>query len=292
MPLFSQRNAPIQDRYHYDISEAVRSRILHTLKHCIRQHSHQMFGFDQVARLVEQSLYRNVGSLRRPVDYAVPRNVPDVVVHFFSCEDEEVLDFLELCFATQWNCGGNPTVDAINEVFEEEGIGYGFTRFREVQGYGAYDPGVAKAYRKGEDRLHAEVVLPCLRVLADPRFTTANSELLDAFAKIRKGAYSDAITSCGSAFESVLKSICAAKRWAYDADGDTCATLLDACKTNGLFPGFYKPIFEAVGTIRNKLGDAHGRAQTPHAPASPEQAEHGINLVCTHIVLLVGLSGL
>jgi hypothetical protein len=140
--------------------------------------------------------------------------------------------------------------------------------------------------------LHKEVVQPCLEVLRDPRFATANNELMEAFDKVRQAKYADAITSCGSAFESVLKSICEAKNWTYYADGDTCGKLLDACQREGLFPGFYRPALDGVGRVRNKISDAHGRAHTPHPPASRDEAEHMIHMACADIVLLVGLARL
>jgi hypothetical protein len=68
--------------------------------------------------------------------------------------------------------------------------------------------------------VHEKVVQPALEALRDPLLATANCELLDAFEKVRKGNYPDAITSCGAAFESVLKTICKAKGWPYDPDRD------------------------------------------------------------------------
>jgi hypothetical protein len=115
---------------------------------------------------------------------------------------------------------------------------------------------------------------------------------MDAFEKIRKGDYPDAITSCGAAFESVLKTICDAKGWIYDRDKDTSAKLVGICRDNGLFLPFYAPIFEGVGTVRNKLGDAHGKGPRPVQSATREHAEHMIALTCTHIDFLVRQAGL
>jgi hypothetical protein len=42
----------------------------------------------------------------------------------------------------------------------------------------------------------------------------------------RRGRYADALTSCGSAFESVLKTICTAKKWLYNPDKAMCPALL------------------------------------------------------------------
>src|SRR4051794_21857001 len=65
-----------------------------------------------------------------------------------------------------------------------------------------------------------------------------------------------------------------------------------ACNANGLFPPFYAPIFEAVGTIRNKMGDAHGRGPTPLYAVAKEHADHMLQMTSAHITLLVRLAGI
>lgn len=301
MSLFSRRRTPPPDQYRYDVPERVRSRILNTLSQCVEQHSSQM-SLGSVLEEVGQKLYSQYGGLRCSGYEAARVSNDPVIEHFFRCTDEEAMDFIELCFQTRWNCGGQPTVDAINRIFEEDSIGYELTPLVEipVEGgtlFGRRSPGM-KSYRiepprvirKDEKLLHSQAVQPCLQVLSDPRFATANTELLKAFEDARKGRYADAITSCGSAFESVLKTICDQKGWPHDPDKDTCSKLLEACKDNGLFPPFYKPLFEATGTIRNKLGDAHGRGPSPQYAPSKEFAEHMLHQTCSHVVLLVSLA--
>lgn len=146
--------------------------------------------------------------------------------------------------------------------------------------------------KKNKQFSHETTIRPCLEFLADPRFHTANAEMLKAHDDYRKGDYADAITSCGSAFESVLKTICDHHSWAYDPDKDTCSKLVGICRDNGLFPPFYAPIFEATGTIRNKLGDAHGRGPTPIYAIRKEHVDHMIQITSAHILLLVELAKL
>jgi hypothetical protein len=135
-------------------------------------------------------------------------------------------------------------------------------------------------------------IRPALQALTDPRFATANEEMKKAFEHQRKGdSNEDAITACGRAFESVLKTICEIKNWNYVADKDACAALIKACQDHNLFPGFYAPIFQATGTIRNKLG-AHGKGPTPLYKVEKAHVEHAIQLTTAHIVLLVGLAKL
>jgi hypothetical protein len=55
---------------------------------------------------------------------------------------------------------------------------------------------------------------------------------------------------------------------------------------------FYKSILEGVGTIRNKMGDAHGRGSSPGHAATRELAEHMLHLTASNIVLLIALAQL
>jgi hypothetical protein len=255
---------------------------------------------------VGQQLLAKRGGLRAPAYEAARRSDHPVIEHFFSCPDEEVLDFIELCFRTQTifrdNEGAKNLVVALNQIFEEEGIGYELTPTAIID---TGRPGMLfgrpagreirveypKVIKKDERTVHEKAVKPALDALRDPRLATANSELLDAFEKVRKGNYADAITSCGAAFESVLKTICDIKGWAYDPNKDTCAKLVGICRDQGLFFPFYAPILEGVGTVRNKLGDAHGKGPTPAHTATREHAEHMIAITCAHIDFLVRQAG-
>jgi hypothetical protein len=191
-------------------------------------------------------------------------------------------------------------IGASNTILREKGSAYEFTPWREVptgeEGRLFGRPTGTPAYRieypiaklRGDEYLEDTAVRPALQVLADPRFATANAEMLKAHEEYRRGRYPEALTACSSAFESVLKTICTAKGWTFNPDKDACAALVKACKDNGLFPGFYQPIFEATGTIRNKLGSAHGKGPAPLYQVRKEDVEHALQVTAAHIVLLVG----
>src|SRR5579871_6060283 len=98
---------------------------------------------------------------------------------------------------------------------------------------------------------------------------------------MREGDYAEASTWCNSAFESVLKTICDLKGWAYNPK-DACAALLDTCRSNGLFWPFYTETLKGIGTIRNNLGSAHGRGPAPKYKAGREHASHMIATTCSH----------
>ena len=182
------------------------------------------------------------------------------IEHFFQCSDEQCLDFIQLCFESQTmgGCGSDALTlsSEINGIFEEVGIGFELTtpRFvpteeKVVQKLTPQDimrprPGrveTARIVKKGERGVRKVAIEPALEILRDPRLTVANEELLVAFEKMRSADYADAITSCGAAFESVLKTIWEAKGWEYDPERDTCAKLIRVCQDNGLLYPFYSP---------------------------------------------------
>jgi methionyl-tRNA synthetase len=101
--------------------------------------------------------------------------------------------------------------------------------------------GSLNGYRKADDLLHRDVVLPCLEALTRPGLETARAEMLKAHEAYRRGEYADAITDAGAAFESVMKTICEKKNWPYNTDKDTCKSLVDICQTNGLFASLLQP---------------------------------------------------
>jgi hypothetical protein len=286
--LFSRRNDPIPDRYHYDITERVRNRLVATLKKCVEASGRR--DFMGVLGDVENLLHVNVGALAKPPNRLIPQSEA-IFYHFYECSDEEVIDFLILCFQTRGYCGGPPTVDAINEVLREENIGYELTDFQEIPTQHGHRIVTPTAIKKEEELLHRETVKPCLRALSDKRFATALEELTKAFDEYRKGDYGDAVTDAGASVETVLKTICKHKKWAYSSN-DSCSRLLEICCANGLFPPFYQSVLAGTATIRNKIGDAHGKGPTPAFTATKELADHMIYTAANNLSLLVTLAKL
>ncbi len=304
MSLFSRRKAPVTDAYRYDIPQQIRNRLLHTMRLCLQSQEFNNYGIEDVLCEMRDKLLQRYGGLRQS-GYEAARIATDPVVeHFFQCRDEEVMDFLQMCFETRWHFGQQPMVEALNRVLQEENIGYELTPYSETltEGatlFGRFRPDaktihsvLPKVLKKDEKLLHAEVVKPCLDALSDQRFASANAELLNAFDEYRQAKYGDAITDAGAAFESVLKIICSQKRWTYDKERDTCSKLLDICRENGLFHPFYKQILEGTATIRNKVGDAHGKGPKSEYVATKELADHMLYTVCNNINLVISLAKL
>jgi hypothetical protein len=175
---------------------------------------------------VEKSVFKQYGHIDESPGLAQV-NIPSAaVMHFLSCSHEKLIDFLEFFLSADPGFQGTYCVEPLNTILREEGIGYEFTPLiTRDAGAGSmfgrpsgrkieYD--YPQAIRKSGEYGHQAIVRPCLDALADPAYATAHSEMLAAHDSYRQGNYSAAITSCGSAFESVLKTICDRKSIAWD----------------------------------------------------------------------------
>ncbi|HKB65630.1 MAG TPA: hypothetical protein VKC61_07210 [Pyrinomonadaceae bacterium] len=106
--MFTQRNAPPPRELRHDIPEEVRSRLLPVLEDAVLECSGDFGVFlEEVARI----LFKRYGGLSQSGYVAARRSKNPFVEHFFTCHDEQVLDFLEVCFQQQPSCGGQKTVD-------------------------------------------------------------------------------------------------------------------------------------------------------------------------------------
>ncbi|MDB5347768.1 MAG: hypothetical protein JWP89_6145 [Schlesneria sp.] len=297
MDFFSRRNKPKPDRYDYKIPLNVRSRFLFTIKGLVDEYT----GMGTVLRQIQTLLLREYGELKT----APGQNFGDPIQsHLIGCQDDMFLDFLELVFQVQGNCCGARGVTELNRIFEEENIGYELTAYVVVEsprpansprsvfyGPSPQDIHFPQIIRKDDKVLHAGTVEPLLHLLSDPRFSTANSEMIDGLVKLRKGQYQDAIQACGSAVESVLKTIFTLKGWDYDKDKDTLDKLLKIANENEMFFPFYTSVLMGTGTMRNKMS-AHGKGPNPEYIPTKEHAEHMVYTCCANSTLLVALAKL
>lgn len=265
---FSTRRKPPVDVFTYTLSERVRMRILACLRPRLGPDSTERF--HAMLTHVCDGLLRLYGELCNPEDreHASQRAYD----HFLHCPDNQALDFIELCWRVQWGTT-KAQLREITEVFRDEGIGY------EVLDNG-------EIIRKDDEVTHSEIVKPCLGVLAKSVFKVANDELLQAFRHIRHGNFADALTLCNSAYESVLKSICAHKKWPY-SNGDTTGRLVSICRKHGLFSPVYAGAMTAPGAIRGELSASHGGGTRPRRDVGETHANHMIHLTCANILFLV-----
>ena len=295
MELFSKRKKQPPKELIYDIPEVVRTRILAAFPDLCDEY---YGGFRKLLDDVGKILFKEYGFLCQSSYIAARRSDNPTIEHFYCCDIEQTLDFIELCFQQDAYTGSQTGVDEINRIFNEYGIGFELTSFirhevvKETSRFGRKRKGTVIEYEypriieKSNQLIHQEIVQPSIELLSDSRFQVANSEMLKSLTSLRNGDYEDAITLCGSAFESVLKTIIDFKGWNYGSDTDTCAKLIGICRDNNLFPSFYCSVFEAVGSIRNKLGDAHGRGPKKANNVTKENAEHMVYMTLAHIIFL------
>ena len=304
--IFSQRNLHQPSRLRYDLPNEVRRRLFATLQQAGGEYDPE-FETNVLLNQLGRKLVKQYGGLCAPGYEAARQSHDPIIEHFLSCDDGRALDYIEFWFqCPAYSRTGKRAVEAVNEVLRECGIGFELSPWvnketpqaksiSDMIWMASVQPEVVsypEFIKKDSQFTHASIVQPCLDVLTNPVFAVANQEMLDAFAKYRHGDFDGAITSCGAAFESVLKTIGDKKKWKYDHDKDTCAKLVDACYQNNLFPSFYVEVFKQVGTVRNKLGDAHGRGPAPAYTVGQEHVEHLIQLVAAHIVLLDKLASI
>lgn len=299
--LYSKRRTPQPTELYYAFPEHVRTRILAIFE---SYSDISKGGFYPFLHGVGHTLFKAYGMLSASSFQAARRSENSTIEHFYCCNDEQAIDFIEVCFQQPGYIGRQTGVDEINQILREEGIGFELTPLiehhinSEPVFYGKKFKNISIEYdyprmiRRDEQLVHQKSVEPALQVLTDSRFRVAGQEMTKALIALRHDEVEDAITNACSAFESFLKTVCTIRGWPFDPDRDTCSKLVGVCRDNGLFPGFYAPMLEAVGTLRNKLGDAHGRGPAPSHQVSMEHAEHMVQLTSAHMMFLARRLGL
>jgi hypothetical protein len=165
----------------------------------------------------------------------------------------------------------------LNARFREHGVGYEFN---------------SEIIRVDSQILHAETVKPTLALLREPQYKGAQAEFLTAHEHYRHRRNKEALTESLKALESVMKSICAKRRWQYDPNAQAKA-LLQTLFDNKLIDAFWVSHFSAlratleagVPTARNKLG---GHGQGPTVVEVPDfLAGYVLHLTASAILFLV-----
>lgn len=207
---------------------------------------------------------------------------------------DDVLDIIELSFRvidrvlrnrgydykTPSKVDQNPdeAIADLNQRFREHGIGYQYTDGILV--------------RVDSQFVHDQVVKPALVLLHEAGFHGASDEFMTAFDKHRKGDTKGAIADALKAFESTMKAICDARKWARPSNA-TAKPLMDIVFNNGLIPKSLEGQFSALRsamesglpTISNQTS-RHGQgAQPVHVPE--HFAAYALHLAASNIVFLV-----
>jgi len=181
-------------------------------------------------------------------------------------------------FHTHPRIKASEAIEELNGRFRENAFGYEFAS--------------GDIIKIDSQLVHAEVVRPALGLLTDKALAGANKEYLGAHEHYRQGRHEEAITEALKSLESVLKVICAKRKWPYK-ETDTAKTLLDTCFSQGLVSDYLQSEFAAlrstlesgVPTVRNKEA-GHGQGAT--ARQVPEHlAAYILHLTASSIVFLV-----
>jgi hypothetical protein len=219
-----------------------------------------------------------------------------------KCSPAEFFDFIEASFKLEcaWRIFSeeNEFVDALNGIFRLESAPYQVT-------YGAWRPtpaptsgpftGLAGSQRTAyptvvrvdEQVPHAEAVAPALSALADPAYAGADHEFRKALQDYRDGEFADCLGKCGSAFESVLKVLCAKNKIPFDPLKDTAGNLIpSALAKSTLDAGTFQEPFMLVARMRNRLSSSHGGGSKVRT-VDRHVAQYAVTATAAAIVLLV-----
>lgn len=297
--IFSKRARRAQgdpDVYVYDrVPQALRVQIVQILREVLATHSAFENKLEPAAKEIHDALAREYGvfALAESLEYAGPAQALfDFTLR--TEQAEQVLDVLELSLRyaevaqAKYGYHDRPLLRAdeaiaeINARFRENAVGYQFESGQII--------------RIDSQIIHREVVKPALRLLNHPDLSGANQEFLAAHEHYRNGRYKEAINECLKAFESVMKVICARRRWTVETNA-TAKRLIDVCFTNQLIPDYLQSEFASlrsalesgIPTVRNRTS-GHGQGQAP-TPVPAFVAGYILHLTAATVVFLVDAEG-
>jgi len=276
--LFSKRQkrlrGDVPDVYTYNIIPGtLRAQVVHIWQDYLGDDNDfydDYKGTKRAYEYINDTLSREYGVFSL-VEDTYDKNKKQQIVEFLLSEKdtERVLDAVELsfkvifAFARRYDFKQSSTYEEdadkaileLNARFKEHGVGFQF-----VEG---------ELIRIDSQLIHAEAVVPALRLLSTKGFEGAHQEFLKAYEHFRHHNYKEALNEALKSLESTMKSICTRKGWSYDAVA-TSKALIETCFKNGLIPIFWqsnmsglRSLLEGgVPTGRNKLG-GHGQGVSP-----------------------------
>lgn len=297
--LYSKRQKELRgevpDVYTYEsIPQPLKVQIVHIWRDALGHESeyhNSHVGTYRAYKFIVETLCREYGvfSLPGAKDYGDRNYLSELSNFFLQQQDvEKALDAIELSFRyidgrTRYLDRANASkradaaIDELNARFREHGIGYQFTD--------------GEIIRVDSELLHVEAVKPALAILRSPEYAGAQAEFLKAHEHYRHGRMKEALSECLKSLESVMKAICAKRRWSHDPNA-TSKTLLQVLFDNGLIPSFWTQHFSAlrstlesgVPTARNKLG---GHGQGTQVVRVPEHlVAYVLHMTASSIVFL------
>jgi hypothetical protein len=311
--LFSKRKKvaanPSPSALRYELPMELRNQVVHIWRDSIgysekpfvdrpaSYYEHELQTAQQIHRayiLIHKVLCDEYGVLALPGSEKATGPCQAIRIFLQSAKTDRALDTIEISFRMlpefqEWLlCNGlfQPALDAqeaiekLNARFQEHAVGYRFKHDRII--------------RIDSEFLHAEAVEPALQLMYAQGYKGAFQEFMLAQKHYRQGPehYDDCLTNCGKSLESVLKTICAKRNWAFDPN-DTASKLLGIIFSNKLIPDYLQSHFGGlratleggVPTIRNREG-GHGSGEKPNDV--PEYlAAYQLHLTASAIVFLI-----
>jgi hypothetical protein len=288
--LFSKRNRTRPGNLISDVTEEFKRRLIHSLDVFVENRQGMV---DQLLAELSQLLRTEYGGLNSPAYRAISVSEIPVIDHLFFSDRDQSLDFIEAIFLLRSFTQGQKAVDFVNELFDDCHLAYRLSDYVEHK-----IPDEKRHFRVeieyptvipvSDEATYEHAIKPALAVLGDGSYSVANRELLDAFSCCKMGNFDESITKSCAAYESYLKTVCQQYGINHDPNRDTCSRLVKHLIGAELLPSWYTPCLESVGTIRNKVGSAHGRGPNSPESATRHYAEHIFNIVCAHILLIEG----
>lgn len=236
---FSKRNKEKPLKYKYEISRSVRTRILqHTFDFLSGIPGHG-FSYGGVMLELGKMIRQNDGEFcydeRKMCLMARSTFVSaedSSKIHFEFCDTDKFLDVLEYLFEIIGSCARHGLVVIINEIFQDENIGYEFTPYInkpikpiKPRQYPPVDKPFCcqqastkidkypQAIRK-ENKLFEKIVSESRHwFLMQPLFMPVSEEILASYTELKNGEYDDVGNKCRKAVESLLKIIIVDKKW-------------------------------------------------------------------------------
>lgn len=278
------------------LTNEFRNRVLMLLRDSPQIHFHGFLG----------ELHQKASYLYGKFNLSDPRNnftpAEDLLEFFTTCSDENCLDIIELIFRSDirgvtWP--DNNLIPEINHFFRVDALPYHLTDYstEEFESSLFGTPTTARRIseyptiiRKDSELIHQNAMNPALILLSSKIFKHANDEFMKALEDHRKGDYRDCLTKCGSAFESVMKVLCAQNSIPF-RETDTASTLLKNLLSGGNLDQFWEQPLILISTLRNRLSSSHGAGS--QAKIIPEHvATYTVNSTASAILLLCNEFGL
>ena len=219
--------------------------------------------------------------------------IEDAVCFYLKSDKNEFCNFIELSFKQKaiskelYAEKGNQLVKVFNGIFSLYGHQLELTPF--VYEYRDWNDRIVlkspKVISKAEP-MYKEAVEPALSVLRASGFRQANIEFIGALRDYRNEDFSDCLTKCGSAFESVLIDLSDKLNIPGSKSKRKVGDRLNLIVKHLKLDRSLIPVLNATAVLRNNLSSAHGRGENVISP-SPHVAQYAINCTASAILLLV-----